>query len=77
MTLPPGPNPPKPTVIVGHTDEQPNIETPGEVFGLKKLLPQTLEWDVNFHVMDFNPGARGESVLRRPFVFIHTHTTLV
>jgi glyoxylate utilization-related uncharacterized protein len=30
--------------------------TPGEVFGLKKLLPQTLEFDVNFHVMDFNPG---------------------
>jgi hypothetical protein len=24
-----GPNPPKPSMIVGHTDEQPNIETPG------------------------------------------------
>lgn len=46
-----GPHPPKPAMIVGHTDEQPNIETPGEVFGLKKLLPQTLEYDVNFHVM--------------------------
>ena len=51
-----GPNPPAPTFLVGYTDDLPNIETPGEVFGLKKLLPQTLEWDVNFHVMDFNPG---------------------
>ena len=51
-----GPDPPTPTVVVGHTDDQPHIPTPGEVFGLKKLLPQTLEWDVNFHVMDFNPG---------------------
>ena len=54
-----GPKPSKPTVVVGHTDDQPNIPTPGEVFGLKKLLPQTLEWDVNFHVMDFNPGRGG------------------
>ena len=46
----------RPTVIVGTTDTLPNIETPGEIFGLKKLLPQTLEYDVNFHVMDFNPG---------------------
>jgi len=51
-----GPNPPTPAMVVGHVDLQPNIETPGEVFGLKKLLPQSLEFDVNFHVMDFNPG---------------------
>lgn len=43
-------------VIVGETDSLPNIETPGEIFRLKKLLPQTLEYDVNFHVMDFAPG---------------------
>lgn len=43
-------------VIVGETDALPNIETPGEIFRLKKLLPQTLEYDVNFHVMDFAPG---------------------
>jgi hypothetical protein len=38
-------------MIVGHTEQQPNIPTAGEVFGLKKLLPQTLEYDCNFHVM--------------------------
>ena len=43
-------------IIVGETDALPNIETPGEIFRLKKLLPQTLEYDVNFHVMDFAPG---------------------
>jgi glyoxylate utilization-related uncharacterized protein len=51
-----GENPPRPAFVFGSTDDLPNIETPGEVFGLKKLLPQTLEWDANFHVMDFNPG---------------------
>jgi len=43
-------------VIVGETDSLPNIETPGEIFRLKKLLPQTLEYDVNFHVMILRPG---------------------
>ena len=58
-----GDNPVQPSFIVGHTDDQPNIETPGEVFGLKKLLPQTLEYDVNFHVM-----AGSQSVARCPFI---------
>ena len=29
---------------------------PGEVFRLKKLLPQTPEFDFNIHIMDFDPG---------------------
>ena len=51
-----GPNPPSPAFVFGDVDELPNLETPGETFDLRKLLPQTLEWDVNFHVMDFRPG---------------------
>lgn len=51
-----GPNPPAPAFVFGDVDELPTLETPGETFDLRKLLPQTLEWDVNFHVMDFKPG---------------------
>jgi (S)-ureidoglycine aminohydrolase len=47
---------PKQKVIVGNCEEMPNIETPGEIFKLKKLLPIELNYDVNFHVMDFEPG---------------------
>ncbi|KDP39962.1 hypothetical protein JCGZ_03493 [Jatropha curcas] len=42
--------------IVGSTDKQPLLETPGEVFELRKLLPQTLPYDFNIHIMDFQPG---------------------
>lgn len=28
----------------------------GEVFVLRKLLPQTPEMDFNIHIMDFKPG---------------------
>ncbi|CAI0417739.1 unnamed protein product [Linum tenue] len=45
-----------PEQIVGSTDEQPLLETPGEVFELRKLLPQTLQYDFNIHIMDFQPG---------------------
>ena len=51
-----GPNLPAPAFVFGDVDELPTLETPGETFDLRKLLPQTLEWDVNFHVMDFKPG---------------------
>ncbi|XP_050230049.1 (S)-ureidoglycine aminohydrolase isoform X2 [Mercurialis annua] len=42
--------------IVGSTDKQPLLETPGEVFELRKLLPQSLHYDFNIHIMDFQPG---------------------
>ncbi|KAJ4826547.1 hypothetical protein Tsubulata_039606 [Turnera subulata] len=42
--------------IVGSTDKQPLLETPGEVFELRKLLPQSLPYDFNIHIMDFQPG---------------------
>ena len=31
----------------------------GEVFVLRKLLPQSEEYDFNIHIMDFKPGGRG------------------
>ncbi|KAL6763270.1 RmlC-like cupin domain-containing protein [Haematococcus lacustris] len=40
----------------GFVDDSPLLATPGEVFQLRKLLPQTLDYDFNIHVMDFQPG---------------------
>ncbi|MEW5316628.1 MAG: hypothetical protein WDW38_007988 [Sanguina aurantia] len=40
----------------GVTDESPLLPTPGEVFLLRKLLPQTADYDFNIHIMDFEPG---------------------
>ncbi|CAK7356260.1 unnamed protein product [Dovyalis caffra] len=42
--------------IVGSTDQQPLLETPGEAFELRKLLPPSLPYDFNIHIMDFQPG---------------------
>ncbi|GFZ01092.1 ureidoglycine aminohydrolase [Actinidia rufa] len=42
--------------IVSSTDEQPLLQTPGEVFELRKLLPASMPYDFNIHVMDFQPG---------------------
>lgn len=42
--------------IVGSTDKQPLLETPGEIFELRKLLPTSLAYDFNIHIMDFQPG---------------------
>ncbi|KAK1564320.1 hypothetical protein Q3G72_000571 [Acer saccharum] len=42
--------------FVGSTDKQPLLETPGEVFQLRKLLPQSMPYDFNIHIMDFQPG---------------------
>uniref|UniRef100_A0A2N9ENP3 Cupin type-2 domain-containing protein n=1 Tax=Fagus sylvatica TaxID=28930 RepID=A0A2N9ENP3_FAGSY len=42
--------------IVSSTDKQPLLETPGEVFELRKLLPTSLPYDFNIHIMDFQPG---------------------
>lgn len=46
----------KPKFQFGHTAEQATLDTPGEVFVLRKLLPFTADYDFNIHVMDFNPG---------------------
>ncbi|KAI4327198.1 hypothetical protein L6164_019687 [Bauhinia variegata] len=43
-------------LIVSSTDDQPVLETPGEVFELRKLLPTSLAYDFNIHIMDFQPG---------------------
>ncbi|KAL3646139.1 hypothetical protein CASFOL_011319 [Castilleja foliolosa] len=45
-----------PEQIVGTTDKQPLLETPGEVFELRKLIPISLPYDFNIHIMDFQPG---------------------
>ncbi|PIN03468.1 (S)-ureidoglycine aminohydrolase [Handroanthus impetiginosus] len=42
--------------IIGSTDKQPLLETPGEIFELRKLLPTSLPYDFNIHIMDFQPG---------------------
>ncbi|CAM0905924.1 unnamed protein product [Alopecurus aequalis] len=38
-----------PDLVVGSTDKQPLLETPGEVFELRKLLPTSLPYDFNIH----------------------------
>ena len=45
-----------PEFITGMTAAQPVLPVPGEVFALRKLLPQTADYDFNIHVMDFQPG---------------------
>ena len=40
----------------GSVSNQPVLPVPGEVFVLRKLLPQTAAYDFNIHVMDFLPG---------------------
>lgn len=45
-----------PEPIVGSTNQQPLLDTPGEVFELRKLLPTSLPYDFNIHIMDFQPG---------------------
>lgn len=52
----PQPGAGSPAFHTGTTDERPALETPGEIFGLKKLLPTTPEYDFNLHIMDFQPG---------------------
>ncbi|RXI00932.1 hypothetical protein DVH24_001166 [Malus domestica] len=42
--------------IIGSTDKQPLLETPGEVFQLRKLIPTSISYDFNIHIMDFQPG---------------------
>uniref|UniRef100_M1CHD5 Transcription factor n=1 Tax=Solanum tuberosum TaxID=4113 RepID=M1CHD5_SOLTU len=40
--------------IVGSTDKQPLLETPGEIFELRKLLPTSLAYDFNIHEVHYN-----------------------
>jgi len=40
----------------GEIDEQPILPSSPEVFTLRKLMPDTPEYDFNIHVMDFRPG---------------------
>lgn len=46
----------KPALQYGVTAEQPVLPVPGEIFALRKLLPQTADYDFNIHIMDFKPG---------------------
>lgn len=46
----------RPQFLHGIAEEQPVLPVPGETFVLRKLLPQTPEYDFNIHVMDFQPG---------------------
>ncbi|KAF7828487.1 (S)-ureidoglycine aminohydrolase [Senna tora] len=45
-----------PEPVVNSTYKQSLIETPGEIFELRKLLPTSLAYDFNIHIMDFQPG---------------------
>ncbi|KAM0934222.1 putative (S)-ureidoglycine aminohydrolase [Dioscorea sansibarensis] len=45
-----------PEPVIGSTEKQPLLETPGEVFDLRKLLPASAAYDFNIHIMDFQPG---------------------
>mmetsp|Transcript_49425 Transcript_49425/g.120645 ORF Transcript_49425/g.120645 Transcript_49425/m.120645 type:complete len:295 (+) Transcript_49425:211-1095(+) len=49
-------HPPFPTFQMGAVGEKPLLDTPGEMFDLRKLLPTSEEYDFNIHVMDFQPG---------------------
>jgi len=40
----------------GSTSEKSNLVTPGEIFKLKKCLPEEEAYDFNIHIMDFEPG---------------------
>lgn len=41
---------------IGSTSKQPTVDVAPEVFVLRKLLPQTADYDFNIHIMDFRPG---------------------
>lgn len=45
-----------PAAVHGTVADQPVLPVPGEVFALRKLLPQTSAYDFNIHIMDFQPG---------------------
>lgn len=40
----------------GSTSQKPLLPVPGEIFKLRKCLPEEQEYDFNIHIMDFEPG---------------------
>jgi (S)-ureidoglycine aminohydrolase len=46
----------KPKFQSGSTEDKPLLPVDPEVFGLRKLMPATDDYDFNIHVMDFKPG---------------------
>ena len=46
----------KAEVQIGSTSKQPVLDVTPEIFTLRKLLPQTGNYDFNVHIMDFRPG---------------------
>ena len=48
-----------PRFLHGHTQEQPLLPTEGEVFALRKLLPQSSEYDFNVHVRGQRAAVKG------------------
>jgi hypothetical protein len=46
----------KPEFQFGNVSSSPLLPVPGEVFGLRKLIPMTSDYDFNIHIMDFKPG---------------------
>lgn len=46
----------KPQMHIGSTSKQRTVDVAPEVFILRKLLPQTADYDFNIHIMDFRPG---------------------
>jgi len=45
-----------PAFVHGFTEDSALLPVAGEVFELRKLLPQTSDYDFNIHIMDFKPG---------------------
>ncbi|KAG1668120.1 hypothetical protein FOA52_003907 [Chlamydomonas sp. UWO 241] len=45
-----------PVFATGDAEDSPLLPTTPEVFKLRKLLPTTVDYDFNVHLMDFNPG---------------------
>ena len=74
----------RPAFRTGATDEQATLPCAGEVFLLRKLLPQTADYDFNVHVMDFLPGeflnvkvrSLAFASLRRQHFAMHPHTLI-
>ena len=55
----------KPEFQSGAVASHPHLPTAGEVFGLRKLMPMTGDYDFNIHVMDFKPGEHLNVKVRR------------
>ncbi len=63
----------RPAFRTGAADEQATLPVAGEVFLLRKLLPQTADYDFNVHVMDFLPGEFLNVKVLFAVVSLHRH----